>query len=83
MLSLPQFNALPYAQRLRHVWEQGLYLASRQEEASVEVKLYLVNNFFVEVRYYSLNEFEIISAFRTTRKLMPYVEGFDLRFLLE
>ncbi len=72
-MTLYEFTALSSDQQLNTVWEQGRYLALRQE-VDQRVGLYTLGTFFVEVFYDpAVNEFVRHRAFVTQRLLLPYV----------
>ena len=51
-MTLYEFNQLPYARQLAHVFAEGSYIARRWDDVHQAVKLYqLSGGFFVEVNY--------------------------------
>ncbi|QMU26503.1 hypothetical protein [Adhaeribacter radiodurans] len=81
MITLKQFHELTPAEQLTMLWENGLYLASRQQVDASEVNLYQVGDFFVEICFYSLNDFRFVQAFADTGLLLPYLEQVNIDHL--
>ena len=82
MLTIEQFKCLPHQEQLTYIWENCVFLKSRTEANNLIIKLYFVGQFFVEIRFYSADQFQIIQAFESTNLLLPYVEAIDLSELL-
>lgn len=83
MRNLEQFNLLPPSVQLLYVWENCYYLAERVDEESVLVKMYQVETFFVEIRFRSPSQFELLRAFRNPLHLQPYLDQIDIKSLLK
>ena len=83
MITLEQFNQLASNEQLTMVWENGLYLVSRQQADSSELNIYQVGSFFVEICFYSLNDFRLVQAFEDTGLLIPYLDKVILKNLYE
>lgn len=80
MLTLYHFNALTEDAKANAVW-QGAFLAYRLEE-DLNVQLYSVGNFYVEVFYDAgLNKIVRFRSFTTKGLLVPYLAQikFDLK----
>jgi hypothetical protein len=72
-MTLYEFTALSSPQQLAAVWQQGNFLASRQQ-GDQPVNLYTMGAFFVEVFYLpSSNEITRHRAFLTSQLLLTYV----------
>ena len=72
-MSLYEFTALSSDQQLAIVWEQGQFLALR-DEAGQRIGLYTLGEFFVEVFYDpAMNEIIRHRVFVTDELLLPYV----------
>ena len=72
-MTLYEFMALSSPQQLSAVWQQGQFLASRQQ-GDQRVNLYTMGAFFVEVFYSpSSNEITRHRAFVTSQLLLPYL----------
>lgn len=82
MRTLDEFNQLEPAAQLTYVWEQGYYLAARPDEAAGLVRMYQVGGFFVEIRFATPADFEILRAFHDPVYLQPYLDRIDLDGLL-
>lgn len=83
MLTIEQYNKLSYQEQLDYIWENCLFLESRWEGGKHIVKLYHVGLFFVEIRFYNPDDFQVIHVFDRMDLLFPYVEQIDLRELLK
>ena len=81
-MSLYEFTALSSDQQLAIVWEQGQFLAQR-DEAGQQIGLYTLCTFFVEVFYDpAVNEIVRHRIFVTHKLLLPYVPAQLLSQLL-
>lgn len=83
MLTIEQFNRLFYQEQLAYIWENGFFLKSWLKEGMYTVKLYHVGLFFVEIRFYNPDSFQIIQVFDRLDLLLPYVVAIDLTELLK
>lgn len=83
MVTLQQFNQLAPAEQMTVLWENGLYLASNQQADASELSLYQVGSFFVEICFYSLNDFHFVRAFEDTGLLLPYLDKINLNNLFK
>ncbi|MCB2379783.1 hypothetical protein LGH70_19460 [Hymenobacter sp. BT635] len=71
-LSHYAFRALPFEDRLKAIWAEGTFLATRWEEDDA-VNLYHMGTFFAEVYYDpESNEMLRTRAFTSTRCLEDY-----------
>ena len=77
-MDIYQFNILPTNQQAAYTWENGIYLASRNENYFA-INLYSVDIFFVEVWYHPEEVcINIIRSFKSRKCLEPYFEGIDI-----
>lgn len=81
MRTLDEFNQLRPAAQLTYVWEQGYCLAARLDEAAGLVRIYQVGIFFVEIRFSTPADFEVLRAFQNPLYLQPYLDQIDLKAL--
>ncbi len=78
MLSLKDFNHLTHLEKMVYLKKWGTYLAIRQTSV-FEVKLFYVNNFFVELYFRSQQDkCEYIGNFEDITMLEPYLRGIKL-----
>ncbi len=82
MLNQKAFNILLEVEKISYLRQRGRFLATRQSNV-FDIKLYHLNNFFVEV-YFKQNQFkcEYIGTFQSTTLLTPYLNKIklDLQF---
>jgi len=73
LLTLTQFQALPYIDQLEALLREGIYLAMRYEQAEM-INLYALGSFLVEV-FYNLrtNQLHRCHGFRSTDGLENYL----------
>jgi hypothetical protein len=77
------FNCLPRDARAELVWQQGRFLAIRQEQGC-SVVLYHLGGFFAEVWYSPEdNQIALVHGFSGKQFLEPYLEVIDLEGLME
>ncbi|QHT65861.1 hypothetical protein GXP67_03860 [Rhodocytophaga rosea] len=77
MISYFQFLLLPHREKEQYLQEKAQFLLSHTKN-NKEVKLYLVNSFFVEASYnehFNMNE---IVVFKGLDKLQEHTEHIDL-----
>lgn len=82
MISYFQFLLLPHCEKERYLHEKAQFLMSHTKN-NKEVKLYVINNFFIEVSYderYNINE---IVVFKGLDKLQQHTEHIDLAELTD
>ena len=77
------FNCLLREARAELVWQQGRFLAIRQE-MSCSVVLYHLESFFAEVWYSPEdNQIALVHGFESRKLLEPYLDTIDLEGSLE
>lgn len=73
-----QFSALPKDIQARFTKEKGTYVSARDTKFAI-VKLYQVNNFYVELYYDKrIACISIVNSFEGTERLQPYLKAIDL-----
>ncbi len=76
--TLYEFNLLSENQQTEAVWNEGDFVADRQED-EYSILLYQLYSFYVEIKYSSLaNGFLIYRSFSNIDQLEPYLEDIDI-----
>lgn len=80
-MELLEFNTLPLQYQAQFTWDNGVFLASRQNEKHI-INLYHTQKFFVEV-YFSIKSegVDMICSFTNLEQLEPYLEIIDISAL--
>jgi len=81
-ISLYEFNCLSKKEKIEVLCEHSVCLCERPH-AEYRIVLYQISNFYVEIKYYKLNntiaEFQL---FKNTKLLEPYLTQIDISYLL-
>ncbi|PSR55928.1 hypothetical protein AHMF7605_21695 [Adhaeribacter arboris] len=78
MITHRTFNYLPVPDKLMYLKGKGTVIAIRYTHV-FEIKLYYLNNFFVEVYYHLLGQqCDYIGTFHSTSWLEPYLDHIKL-----
>ncbi|SMC00641.1 hypothetical protein SAMN00120144_4083 [Hymenobacter roseosalivarius DSM 11622] len=76
------FRALPFADQLSAIWQEGTFLARRYEEEDAVNLYYFPNGFFVELYYDQLaNALVRTRTFTSYSSLLDYAPGIELSTL--
>jgi hypothetical protein len=80
-MTLYQFNSLDENEKHQLVWNEGVLLASR-EDNELKYLLYQVDSFYVELKYdVCSNEIKPCKSFVSTNFLEPYLTQINLNDL--
>lgn len=81
-ITLYEFNSLTKNEKVEVLCECAVYLGERPD-AVFRIVLYQINNFYIEVKYDTLNnrikEFQL---FISTKLLEPYLKQIDISYIL-
>ena len=81
-MTLYEFRALDLHKQAETVWEQGVFVAKR-EEGAYKLMLYQLPSFYVEVWYLPVNnKIDGLRSFISTGPLEPYLQEIDVTKLL-
>ena len=81
-MTIDEFKVLERNQREKLLFDNGVYLSSRQEPEFV-IDLYQIDSFYIEAFYHQGKRRLIyLRAFSTTDDLCPYIMHIDLEALL-
>ena len=79
-MTLSGFNVLTEREQAAILWDEGVYIASRDDE-SVRYILYHLDAFYVEVWYDQYdNKILKFRTFSSTDALEPYLQQVDIEF---
>jgi len=78
-MDLYEFNQLPFKHKAQFTWDNGTFLANREDQHGRKVNLYSAGKFFVEV-YYSpkANAITKFRAFKSSKCLEPYLDLIEI-----
>jgi len=77
-ITLYEFNSLSEFEKGAALWDYGIHLTERFDEA-YGYSLYQLNDFYVEVKYNGgINEITKFTSFNTYTKLEPYLGNIDI-----
>ena len=82
-MTIEEFQVMEKCQREKLLFDDGVYLASRQEPEFV-IDLYQIHSFYIEAFYHhSKKRLIYLRAFSTTDELTPYLLHVDLSPLIK
>jgi len=78
--TLAQFRRMAPRERLQQVYARGTYLITVQSDLPYDLRLYALDGFFVELWVTrKLNKVTQVTAFDSTRELLPYLTQVEVR----
>lgn len=78
-MGLYEYNQLSLPEQLGLLWENGVFLFNRREEA-FGINLYQVSDFYVESWLDDKqNKITKVRAFKNISQLEPYLENIDIK----
>lgn len=81
-LGIYEFVRMKDDERANYLWDNGSFVTSIKE-GGFKLILYVLSDFYVEVKYdTSTNEIIELKPFRTAKKLESYLEKLNLNELL-
>ena len=84
MISFVEYRSLPQNYQAEILWTDGVYLELMRYTKGLNIELYALYNFYVEVYFDSLTEEPLfLKAFKQAKKLDPYLSQINIENIFE
>lgn len=84
MISIDRYNMLPQEMQAEILLEHGAYLELTRKTPQLNIELYALANFYVELYFDKVTEDPLfLRAFDTVKELEPYLPLIEIEGILE